>query len=371
MKMKKIYDIAPDMYYKNVHLMKDCCLIPYTFNKIFGYTPVIVTAENGDYTYLNDMPEYIMDFQPSFDSLDDWGKHCTQYVKDHYKDMDILFCFGPYPTYSELLPVYKKLRPDGKVILKLDANLEWMDRIPYKHPMYEAIFSNCDLITCECALVKKYISAKWPYKVDYVPNGFLDVFPFPKTEYSLKENTILTVAEIGRNEKNHPLLLEAFAKCADMIPDWKLKLVGSIRDDFRTYIDNYYNIYPELRNRVIFTGPITDKNELYNEYAKAKVFALTSDFEGMPNVFAEAARAGCYTVCSEIEAADEFIGFGKNGKKFPIGDTNRLSEIFIEICNESFESVFSENFSAIKDYANRYFRYETMVRKLHYMIFNE
>ena len=50
----------------------------------------------------------------------------------------------------------------------------------------------------------------------------------------------------------------------------------------------------------------------------------------MPNVFAEAARAGCYTVCSEIEAADEFIGFGRNGKKFPMGDANRLSDIFLK-----------------------------------------
>lgn len=32
-KKKKIYDIAPNMEYKNTHLMKDCCLLPYIYAK--------------------------------------------------------------------------------------------------------------------------------------------------------------------------------------------------------------------------------------------------------------------------------------------------------------------------------------------------
>jgi hypothetical protein len=73
----------------------------------------------------------------------------------------------------------------------------------------------------------------------------------------------------------------------------------------RTASQQISEIDPELRaalcarqdavlERVAFTGAITDKAELYSEYAKAKIFALTSTLEGVtPNVYAEALFHGC------------------------------------------------------------------------------
>jgi glycosyltransferase involved in cell wall biosynthesis len=86
--------------------------------------------------------------------------------------------------------------------------------------------------------------------------------------------------------------MAAFAKVSDVLPNWTLRLVGTIEADFQTFINEYFRRWPSLKKRVIFTGQITDKQKLYEEYRAAKIFALTSTFEGFPNVYAEALAHG-------------------------------------------------------------------------------
>ena len=75
-----------------------------------------------------------------------------------------------------------------------------------------------------------------------------------------------------RLSKRTDILMDAFAKVADKLPDWKLRIVGSIYDSFKPYIEKYFNEHPDLKERVTFTGLIEDKTELANEYKRAKIF---------------------------------------------------------------------------------------------------
>lgn len=129
------------------------------------------------------------------------------------------------------------------------------------------------------------LSYKIPYKIEYVPNG-LDYNMYPiKSEFKDKENTLLFVGRIGDEDKQNEVLLEAFAKVSDKIPSWKLKMVGGIEEEFTEYLDKYFDENPDMKKKIVFTGEIVDKQKLYNEYAKAKVFTLTSKKEGgTPNV---------------------------------------------------------------------------------------
>lgn len=363
-----ICNIAPHIYYKNVHLMKDCCLFPYLYAKKYNYELVIVTVKHGEYSYLENMPEIIMDFQNEVKDIMEWEKHCCEYIKEHAKNIDILFCFGLYYTYMRVVPLYKALNPDGKVILKMDANAAWMDRIPFEDQMYKNILENCDFISCECKKIKKLLSYKIPYKIEYVPNG-LDYNMYPiKSEFKDKENTLLFVGRIGDEDKQNEVLLEAFAKVSDKIPSWKLKMVGGIEEGFTEYLDKYFDENPDMKKKIVFTGEIVDKQKLYNEYAKAKVFTLTSKKEGgTPNVFAEAAAHGCYMICSSIDTSDEVTNWGRNGSGFLIGDVDGLARQLLKVCSEP-DAFFEKNYYEMKSYAYYYFNYDNIVKRMHYIM---
>lgn len=364
---KGIYNFSPYIYYRNEQLMKDCCLIPYMFHKYLGYRAVIITAKKEEYTYLELLEGLEMDILETPADLTEWVEKCCIYISEHYQKIDIMFCFGAYSSHSRMVQQYKKLRPDGKVILKLDANIYWEDKITFRDAAYKALLENCNAITVESKKLKKYLSKKWPYKIDYVPNGS-DSFSFQsKTDYCEKENTILTVGRIGAATKANDILMEAFRLAASSLPQWRVKLIGRIDEAFRLYIEEFFVKYPDLQDRILFTGPITDKVLLEKEYKKAKIFALTSTMEGgTPNVWVEAARNGCCIVCSEIDAAEEATNWGRCGKSFEINNIPQLADIFLEICKD--EHYLSDCCNEIQEYRDRFFDYKKIVYKLDYLV---
>lgn len=366
-KKKKIYDIAPNMEYKNTHLMKDCCLLPYIYAKKYGYELVIVTVKQGEYPYLKNMPEATMNFLEHRDNMIEWAELCKEYIRKHAIDIDILFCFGLYYTYMQIVPLYKKLNPDGKVVLKMDANAAWVDNMPFQDDLYRNMLSRCDFISCECKKIQKILSKKIPYKIEYIPNG-LDYTMYPiQSDYKDKQNVLLYVGRVGEPDKQNEILLEAFSRASKNIPSWTLRMVGPIDSNFENYISDYYNNNTWLKERVIFTGNVVDKHTLYEEYRRAKVFTITSRREGFPNVFAEASAHGCYMICSDIDAAGEGTNWGKNGSVFSIGDVNELTKLLVDICNMP-DEFFENNYYKMKEYAKYYYDYDNIVERMHYII---
>jgi len=364
---KGIYNFSPYIYYRNEQLMKDCCLIPYMFHKYFGYRTVIVTAQKEEYTYQQLLSGLELEILKTPQELNEWVGMCCEYISVHYQKIDVMFCFGAYESHIAMVRRYKQLRPDGKVILKLDANIYWEDRIPFRDVKYEEFLSHCNVITVESKKMKQHLSRKWPYRIDYVPNASVDFTPRKRVEYSEKENTILTVGRIGTRQKSNETLMESFRLIADSIPEWKVKLVGGIEETFKPYIEDFFNKSPHLRERIIFTGKILDKNILENEYRRAKIFALTSELEGgTPNVWVEAARNGCYIVCSEIDAVDDATNWGQCGKSFEVNNVRQLSNILLEICKD--ERYFARGCYDIQEYQDRFFNYEKIVHKLEHLV---
>lgn len=57
---------------------------------------------------------------------------------------------------------------------------------------------------------------------------------------------------------------------------------------------------------VILLGNIEDKNLLYDDYDRAKVFLLTSRWESFGIVLVEALRFGNYIIATEIENEEQY-----------------------------------------------------------------
>lgn len=128
--------------------------------------------------------------------------------------------------------------------------------------------------------------------------------------------------------------MEAFKIASEKIGNWRLKLVGPIELGFDQYINNYLSYYPELQTKVIFTGPIYDRNLLMEEYLKSKVFCLTSRVEAFAQVFAEAAFKGNYIISSDVDGSWDITDDKKYGSIFPINDFETLSNELIAICSD-------------------------------------
>ena len=279
-----------------------------------------------------------------------------------------MILFGGYENYPPLALLYKKINPKGKIYLALDANSAWMDRINFSTQQYIDFMNSCDVIATSCRAMAKHLNEKWPWKIEYISNGYFDYYGGEyKVNFKQKKNTILTVGRLGTYQKRTDILLNAFALISENIPEWNLKLIGAIEKNFESYIEEYYVKYPHLKSRVTFTGVIKDKLELFNEYNNSKIFALPSTFEGgTPNVISEALYNGNAIAITKIDAYEDAIDEGKCGKASEIGDVDAFAEILLNLCQDkSLDKVCLHS----HEYAKRNYNMERNVDRLYEMLF--
>lgn len=357
--------------WSNVELMKDKGLVGYTLAKEINARPVMYFGtKREDYPYMSVLPDMeVLCCDSASGAADAYYKH----LHEHYSEMDVLILHGMYEQTIDFLDAYRKLRPDGKVYCGLDMNSYWMGRIPWGSERCKRFASQRDLIATSCKSLRDALNRnpEVHFPCRWFTNGFLNPTGITViADSEQKENVILTVGRIGTPQKNNAELLVAFAKASRSLSGWSVRLVGAIEPDFKPFIDDYFTQRPDLKNRVIFTGPISDKNELYAEYKRAKVFALTSQLEGFPNVYAEALFHGCKFITSDIDAADDITNFGELGIKYKLGDIDALSSALVKICSNSYKRAFEKHIPKALEYAARYFDWNRNAKKLAYMLFN-
>jgi glycosyltransferase involved in cell wall biosynthesis len=134
--------------------------------------------------------------------------------------------------------------------------------------------------------------------------------------------------------KRPDLVIDAFAAIASRRQEWDLVMVGEedpavaapgsmgLRD----------RVPPALRERVIFTGYISDQNTLSAIYRASDLLCLPSDYEPWALVVNEAAAAGLAIVATDVVgAAAELVREGVNGRLFPPGDLKALTEAMLDV----------------------------------------
>lgn len=360
---KKVVALHYAQGWTNTELTKDCGLIPFLLHKNHKCDSYMVGVNKDDYIYINSYVKGLkMEFLPTGSEIEK-----LQYILQNGKNIDCLLLRGAYNTNIPIAIAYKKVNPNGKIYVGLDANSGWMDRIIWDEKEFIEFMNCCDVIATSCKAMQKYLNEKWPWKIEYIPNGYYDYeFERLKPDFSKKENTILTVSRLGTPQKATDVLLESFAMIADKIQDWNLKLVGSVNPKFNEYIKLYFEKFPKLAQRVQFVGVIKDKEELAKEYIKAKVFALPSTVEGYPNVISEALIAGCATAVTKFDAWEDSINYGECGMATEINDVKGFANVLLNLCKSNKLEQFSDN---AYQYALRNYDMEKVVAKLYEMLF--
>ena len=356
--------------WENVHIMKDVGLVGYNLANVLGAEPVMYYGtKQSDYPYLHELPKLKMLYHESDDDLND--AYINQMINDHSK-MDILLVYGRYDRTLDYLDYYRKYRPDGKVYCALDMNSFWYGKIDWDNDPSKKFATQCNVFATSCRYIRDLINAdpKVRFPCHWLPNGFYKK-NYVQTDIKPenKENIILTVGRIGTREKNNMELMIAFAMVSEVLDGWSLRLVGPVEPDFQPYIDHFFEQCPDLKERIIFTGAINNKVDLYNEYKRAKIFAMTSLSEGFPNVYAEALFHGCMFVTSDIDGADDMTNFGELGQVYKRDDTKGLAQALVNVCSNADKSAFKKHIPKALAYANRYYDWNRNAKKLAYMLF--
>lgn len=132
------------------------------------------------------------------------------------------------------------------------------------------------------------------------------------------------IVGVGRlhEQKNFPLLINAYSLIAEKYPDYVLEIYGEgkQREELQELI-----ISKGLQDRILLKGARKDVHDcIYN----ASLFVLSSDYEGMPNALMEAMALGlpCISTNWRPGAANELISENENGFIVPMGDEKCLAE---------------------------------------------
>lgn len=133
-----------------------------------------------------------------------------------------------------------------------------------------------------------------------------------------KNNSIISVGRFHA-QKNHRMMIEAFAMVADEFPDWKLIIYGDgpLRINLETLIRER-----GLENRVLLPGR---SENVIEEIACSKVFCLSSVYEGMSNAMVEAICVGLPVISTKVSGTEELIKDGYNGYLVELNDVNGMA----------------------------------------------
>lgn len=158
-----------------------------------------------------------------------------------------------------------------------------------------------------------------------------------------KAKKFLAIGRMVPLHKGFDILIKAFAQFAKINQEWVLDIVGegSEKEKLQQLIHHY-----QLDNRIII-HPFT--NHIQDYYSAASVYILSSRWEGMPLVLAEAMSHGLPIISSDIPISKELLNNQEFAHLFHSEDSSSLAEVMVDITRKDLglESKFSRNHSKI------------------------
>lgn len=326
--MKKLLCLLPWTEFCDVHLVKDVGLFPEYFEKEYKIPVDFVFLDNRKTgTKLSEWHGMNLIKLPSAENYIQapsvkknpikffkFIKIFTDFLRKTKNSYSHIMMFHVSSTTLYLVRFIRKLDKNIKIYVKADAS-----KFSKRQWFYlKQILKKTDALSVENEYLLRDINKKLPgysEKVEYIPNDF-DNTHFSVELLSVpKENLIIQTARFGTAPKNTQLLLKILSNVD--LKDWNVILAGTIEKDFYSFIESFFREYPELKDKIHFIGNISDRNELYRLYARAKVFILTSRYESFAISLIEAAYFGDYIISTDVGIAstikNNFWGFVANG----------------------------------------------------------
>ncbi len=212
-------------------------------------------------------------------------------------------------------------------------------------------YPRANKLVVQTELIKDYYNK-------FVPENKLEIIPnpinpdFESLSNGRSENIILSVGSLIPQKAQHHLI-NAFAKIAP--GNWSLKIFGegARREELEHLIRSH-----GMSDKIDLPGR---SQKIETVYQSAKIFVLTSNYEGFPNVLLEAMHFGLACISTDCPSGPgDILEDGVNGFLIPVGDEKALEKnLSILIEDKELRQSFSEkaketskyySISRIKDY---------------------
>jgi glycosyltransferase involved in cell wall biosynthesis len=139
-----------------------------------------------------------------------------------------------------------------------------------------------------------------------------------------KDNTIISVGRL-EPQKNQALLINTFSRVHKRHPEYNLVIYGegTLRAKLEILIQKL-----GLTDCVFLPG---NKSNIFDYEKKAKLFVMTSNFEGMANALIEAMCIGLPCISTKVSGATDLINNGNNGILVDVGNEVELEEKILSL----------------------------------------
>lgn len=152
-----------------------------------------------------------------------------------------------------------------------------------------------------------------------IPNPIM-ALNLPDAQPGADGKVLVTMGRLAE-QKNHRLLIDAFARLLKTRPDYKLQIYGfgELQAQTAAYIEE-----KGLQDSVFLMGA---HNDVLTRIQSAEAFILSSDFEGMPNALMEAMAMGLPCISTDCPCGGPryLIRQGENGLLVPVGDVEAMA----------------------------------------------
>jgi glycosyltransferase involved in cell wall biosynthesis len=167
-----------------------------------------------------------------------------------------------------------------------------------------------------------------------IPNGIpTELYATPKVSpeqwrkregFSSDDILFVSVARLSA-QKNHELLLDAFASVAAQDERVHLLLVGD--GELRSWIETSI-VHRRLSGRVHLCGIRYDIPDILNA---CDVFVLSSNWEGNPLAVMEAMAAGLPVICTSVGGIPDLVEHGVSGFLVSKGDVQEFTRYMVKL----------------------------------------
>lgn len=362
MSRKRFVTLFP--FADNQLLVKDVGQIPYILGKYYKYQATLASRDldlTGE--YVNDIKDGLT-LQKYKKVLNSWKLDAFIFLFFNSKKIDWLNIYHCNKKSYYWSKWYKFLNPEGKVYLKLDMdfrNCETLDINKRKRKLFKKLTEYEEIVSVENQSVKDRIQNYTKKELLVIQNGCL--IDCVRESEIKKEDVFLTVGRLGTEQKATEVLLQAFALYASK-HNWKLKLVGPIQENFKEYIENYFKIYPELKQRVEFIGMVKDRTQISKFYQEAKAFVLPSRWESFGLVLPEAVCNGCYIMTTENVPSAEIVTH--KGEFGEILDTDNIEKWGEALYSFTQRKLPNDYLKKEIDYGKKTFSWKEICKELDY-----
>lgn len=232
---------------------------------------------------------------------------------------DLLVSFLAEPNFRAAIAT---IGTKTKTVLSVrnDPNWEYRGTVPTLLAKY--LFRRVDGIVFQTADAQawfpKCIQQKSRIIFNAVKEDFYDVV------LSDRPNGIVATGRLS-GQKNHPMLVRAYAKIAGKIAD-DLTVYGAGDSKPLMALAEEFGV----ADRVHFPGQTMAVKDTIKS---AKLYVMSSDFEGMPNALMEAMAMGLPCVSTDCPCGGPKSLFTENMKHYltPVGDADAMAERMLEL----------------------------------------